>query len=179
MGMDARLSAARQAGTCRQRGPSVTVREADGERDRLAAVGERKSQRDRGSRPRLHGSPARRSGLGSLVGHEPCAPQEYYASLPKHIAGAGAIFHDPDGKVLLVKPSYRDTWEIPGGNLKHGEYPFQAAARQVKEETGLELRPGRLLAVGWVPPPTAGRRSPISSSTAQRSGQFLKGRQVA
>jgi 8-oxo-dGTP pyrophosphatase MutT (NUDIX family) len=74
-------------------------------------------------------------------------PQEYYASLPKHIAGAGAFFHDPDGKVLLVKPSYRDTWEIPGGGLEHGEHPFQAAAREVGEETGLELRPGRLLAV--------------------------------
>lgn len=84
-------------------------------------------------------------------------PQEYYASLPKHIAGAGAIFHDADGKVLLVKPSYRDTWEIPGGGLEHGEYPFQAAAREVREETGLELRPGRLLAVDWVPPQDDGR----------------------
>lgn len=84
-------------------------------------------------------------------------PQEYYASLPKHIAGAGAIFHDAGGKVLFVKPSYRDTWEIPGGGLEHGEYPFQAAAREVKEETGLELRPGRLLAVDWVPPQDDGR----------------------
>ena len=84
-------------------------------------------------------------------------PQEYYASLPKHIAGAGAIFRDPDGKVLLVKPSYRATWEIPGGGLEFGEYPFQAAAREVKEETGLELRPGRLLAVDWVPPQDDGR----------------------
>ena len=84
-------------------------------------------------------------------------PLEYYASLPKHIAGAGAIFHDADGKVLLVKPSYRDTWEIPGGGLEHGEYPFQAAGREIKEETGLELRPGRLLAVDWVPPQDDGR----------------------
>ena len=59
--------------------------------------------------------------------------QEYYASLPKHMAGAGAIFHDPDGKVLLVKPFYRDAWEIPGGGLESGEYPFQAVAREVKE----------------------------------------------
>jgi 8-oxo-dGTP pyrophosphatase MutT (NUDIX family) len=84
-------------------------------------------------------------------------PQEYYASLPKHIAGAGAIFHDADGKVLLVKPSYGNTWEIPGGGLEQGEYPFQAAAREVREETGLELRPGRLLAVDWVPPQDDGR----------------------
>jgi ADP-ribose pyrophosphatase YjhB (NUDIX family) len=84
-------------------------------------------------------------------------PQEYYATLPKHIAGAGAIFRDADGGVMLVKPSYRETWEIPGGGLEHGEDPWCAAVREVKEETGLELRPGRLLAVDWVPPQDDGR----------------------
>jgi ADP-ribose pyrophosphatase YjhB (NUDIX family) len=84
-------------------------------------------------------------------------PQEYYATLPKHIAGAGAIFRDADGAILLVKPTYRETWEIPGGGLEHGEDPWAAAAREVKEETGLELRPGRLLAVDWVPPQDDGR----------------------
>ena len=93
-------------------------------------------------------------------------PQEYYASLPKHIAGAGAIFHDADGKVLLVKPSYRDTWQFPGGGLEHGEYPFQAAAREVSEEIGLELRSGRLLAVDWVPPQDDGRPALVSSGTS-------------
>src|SRR5580698_9323232 len=91
------------------------------------------------------GRPACRSWVASArMSYVP--PQEYYASLPKHIAGAGAIFHDADGKVLLVKPSYRDTWQFPGGGLEHGEYPFQAAAREVSEEIGLELRSGRLLA---------------------------------
>jgi ADP-ribose pyrophosphatase YjhB (NUDIX family) len=84
-------------------------------------------------------------------------PQEYYATLPKHIAGAGAIFRDADGGILLVKPSYRETWEIPGGGLEHGEDPWAAAVREIKEETGLELRPGRLLAVDWVPPQDDGR----------------------
>ena len=84
-------------------------------------------------------------------------PQEYYATLPKHIAGAGAIFRDANGGILLVKPSYRETWEIPGGGLEHGEDPWAAAVREVKEETGLELRPGRLLAVDWIPPQDDGR----------------------
>src|ERR1017187_3231310 len=84
-------------------------------------------------------------------------PQEYYASPPKHIAGAGAIFHGDAGKVLLVKPSYRDTWEIPGGGLEHGEFPFQAAARAEREATGLDLRPRRRLAVVWVSPQADGR----------------------
>jgi ADP-ribose pyrophosphatase YjhB (NUDIX family) len=100
--------------------------------------------------------PALRDWVASAhMSHLP--PQEYYATLPKHIAGAGAIFRDTDGGILLVKPAYRQTWEIPGGGLEHGEDPWAAAVREVKEETGLELRPGRLLAVDWVPPQDDGR----------------------
>lgn len=85
-------------------------------------------------------------------------PAEYYASLPKHIAGAGAIFHDTTGRILLVKPSYRDdTWEIPGGGLDAGEDPLQAVQREVKEELGRDLAPGRLLVVDWVPEQADGR----------------------
>jgi 8-oxo-dGTP pyrophosphatase MutT (NUDIX family) len=84
-------------------------------------------------------------------------PQEYYASLPKHIAGAGAIFRDGDGSVLLVKPSYRQDWEVPGGGMEPGETPWETAVREVKEEAGLDLKPGRLLAVDWVPAQPDGR----------------------
>ncbi|MFJ7258437.1 NUDIX domain-containing protein [Streptomyces sp. NPDC098085] len=85
-------------------------------------------------------------------------PAEYYASLPKHIAGAGAIIHDVAGRILLVQPSYRDdTWEIPGGGLDMGENPRQAVQREIKEELGFDLTPGRLLVVDWVPEQPDGR----------------------
>ncbi|MET9471566.1 NUDIX hydrolase [Streptomyces sp. NPDC002922] len=88
--------------------------------------------------------------------HLPSA--EYYASLPKHIAGAGAVIHDAAGRILLVQPSYRtDTWEIPGGGLDTGEHPLQAVRREVKEELGIDLTPGRLLAVDWVAEQADGR----------------------
>ncbi|GIE01150.1 NUDIX domain-containing protein [Paractinoplanes durhamensis] len=85
-------------------------------------------------------------------------PEQYYASLPKSISGAGAILYDERGRVLLVRPSYRDdTWEFPGGGLEDGEFPLDAARRELDEELGLDRKPGRLLVVDWVPPQPDGR----------------------
>jgi 8-oxo-dGTP pyrophosphatase MutT (NUDIX family) len=77
-------------------------------------------------------------------------PREYYARRPKIITGAAAFFCDHQGRVLLVKPGYKPGWELPGGGTDPGEYPWETARREVMEETGLELRPVRLLAVDWV-----------------------------
>jgi len=37
-----------------------------------------------------------------------------------------------------VRHQERTTWEIPGGHIETGENPDQAAARELKEETGTE-----------------------------------------
>ncbi|WP_018505350.1 NUDIX domain-containing protein [Parafrankia discariae] len=88
----------------------------------------------------------------------PLPAAEYYASLPHVIAGAGAVFHDPADRVLLVQPAYRDdTWEIPGGGVEEGEYPQETARREIAEELGLDAGLGRLLVVDWVPPQPDGR----------------------
>ncbi|MEV5721816.1 NUDIX hydrolase [Amycolatopsis mediterranei] len=85
-------------------------------------------------------------------------PGEYYATLPKQIASAGVIFRDAEGRVLLVEPTYgAETWEIPGGGLEEGESPWAGARREIKEELGFDLLPGRLLVVDWVPPQPDGR----------------------
>jgi len=39
----------------------------------------------------------------------------YYQSLPGKRIGAGLICRDADDRVLLVQPTYKPTWEIPGG----------------------------------------------------------------
>ncbi|GHG78435.1 NUDIX hydrolase [Streptomyces platensis] len=76
----------------------------------------------------------------------------YIAGLPRVIAGAGTLFRDAEGRLLLVEPNYRDTWILPGGTVESdaGESPRQAARRETAEEIGLDIEPGALLAVDWV-----------------------------
>jgi ADP-ribose pyrophosphatase YjhB (NUDIX family) len=79
-------------------------------------------------------------------------PAEWYAQLPTVYLAAAALITDPDGQVLLVKPNYRDYWNLPGGICEHGEAPHAGCAREVHEEIGLPLPIGRLLVTDWVPP---------------------------
>jgi 8-oxo-dGTP diphosphatase len=76
----------------------------------------------------------------------------WYAGLPTMFGAAAGLITDPSGRVLLVKPNYRDHWSLPGGILEHGEPPHAGAAREVEEETGLKITPGALLTVAWAPP---------------------------
>ena len=70
-------------------------------------------------------------------------------SLPKKRMGAGCLFFDEHGNVLLVKPTYKSGWEIPGGSVEHHESPKQCCQREVREEIGLERAIGRLLVVDY------------------------------
>lgn len=63
---------------------------------------------------------------------------------------AGVIFTDSSGKVLIVKPTYKEGWEIPGGLIEEDESPAQACAREIKEELGFDFVPGRLLCVDYL-----------------------------
>ncbi|SES05604.1 ADP-ribose pyrophosphatase YjhB, NUDIX family [Lentzea xinjiangensis] len=67
------------------------------------------------------------------------------------LSAAGALFLDQAGRVLLVEPTYRPQWEIPGGAVERGETPGEACRREVEEELGLVITPGRLLVVDWAP----------------------------
>ncbi len=76
----------------------------------------------------------------------------YIAGLPRVLAGAASLFRDADGRILLVEPNYRKSWALPGGTVESGtgEGPRQGARRETAEEIGLDVAPGRLLAVDWV-----------------------------
>jgi ADP-ribose pyrophosphatase YjhB (NUDIX family) len=64
---------------------------------------------------------------------------------------AGALFLNGAGDVLLVHPTYKATWDIPGGYVERGESPAAACRRELREELGLEVSSRRLLAVDWAP----------------------------
>ncbi|MFI5618995.1 NUDIX domain-containing protein [Streptomyces sp. NPDC051567] len=76
---------------------------------------------------------------------------QYIASLPRVLAGAAVLYRDTVGRVLLVEPNYREGWALPGGTVEsdRGETPRAAARRESAEEIGIDLPPGRLLAVDW------------------------------
>jgi ADP-ribose pyrophosphatase YjhB (NUDIX family) len=73
------------------------------------------------------------------------------ASFATPRVAAGALFLDDRGRVLLVHPTYKDTWDIPGGYVERGESPAAACRRELKEELGLDRTPIRLLNVDWAP----------------------------
>jgi 8-oxo-dGTP diphosphatase len=73
--------------------------------------------------------------------------------LPAIPASAGALIYDGAGRVLILKPTYKSGWTIPGGVMEaDGETPWQACQREVREECGLEVRSGRLACVDFRPP---------------------------
>lgn len=79
-------------------------------------------------------------------------PAAWYATLPSFLASASALITNPSGAVLLVKPNYRDHWNIPGGILEPAEPPHMCCRREIHEELDLELPVDQLLVVDWVPP---------------------------
>jgi ADP-ribose pyrophosphatase YjhB (NUDIX family) len=66
------------------------------------------------------------------------------------VACVGAVVHDTAGRLLLIRrgqePS-RGLWSLPGGRVEPGETVAAAVVREVREETGLEVRPARIAGV--------------------------------
>lgn len=89
---------------------------------------------------------------GSVTDSGYLEPDAWLASLPELVIAAGAVITDPVGRVLLVKPNYRDRWSLPGGICEFGEPPHVGCRREVAEEVGIDREAGRLLVVDWFQP---------------------------
>jgi ADP-ribose pyrophosphatase YjhB (NUDIX family) len=66
--------------------------------------------------------------------------QPRYQPAPSWGTAAFVIVRDEAGRVLWVKRRDYDVWNLPGGQSNPGEAPWDAAVRETKEETGLNVR---------------------------------------
>jgi 8-oxo-dGTP pyrophosphatase MutT (NUDIX family) len=62
-------------------------------------------------------------------------------------AGVGVIIVDDQERILLEQRYDNGMWGLPGGGIEPGESVFEAALREVKEETGLDIRIKGLLGI--------------------------------
>jgi 8-oxo-dGTP diphosphatase len=70
------------------------------------------------------------------------AGEEYLPAIP---VSAGALIFDRAGRLLILKPTYKSGWTIPGGVMEaDGETPWEACQREVREECGIEVHRARL-----------------------------------
>jgi 8-oxo-dGTP diphosphatase len=72
-------------------------------------------------------------------------------ALPRHLLAAVVLVWDADGRILVVQTHNRDYPILPGGLVEEGESPAQAARRECREELGIDVPVGRLLAVQHLP----------------------------
>ena len=65
--------------------------------------------------------------------------------LPRHVIAVFVFIRQGDA-ILLVRQSYgKRYWSLPGGVVEAGESLDQAAIREVKEETGLDIEIRRVV----------------------------------
>jgi len=63
------------------------------------------------------------------------------------------MIFDGSRRLLILKPTYKKGWTLPGGQIDpDGESPWDACRREVREETGLAVVGGRLACVDFLRP---------------------------
>jgi ADP-ribose pyrophosphatase YjhB (NUDIX family) len=64
--------------------------------------------------------------------------------------GVLALVVDDEGRILLVEPSYRSGWYLPGGGVRRKEGLDDGLRRELREEVGVEpTTPPRLQGIYW------------------------------
>ena len=73
--------------------------------------------------------------------------------LPRIPASAGALVWDQRGRLLILNPTYKGGWTVPGGVVEaDGESPWEACRRETREECGLVVAHGQLACVDFLRP---------------------------
>jgi ADP-ribose pyrophosphatase YjhB (NUDIX family) len=63
------------------------------------------------------------------------------------LPSVSALTFDGDGRLLLIHNTDDGRWAVPGGCVEPNESPEEAVKREMREETGLDVEPGRLVGV--------------------------------
>lgn len=80
----------------------------------------------------------------------PLAQVWWWLTCPQHEGAVVAVYVGP--ALLIVRPSYRRGWQLPGGGVRRDETPETAARRELFEEIGLAasaLRPAGIACGIW------------------------------
>jgi 8-oxo-dGTP pyrophosphatase MutT (NUDIX family) len=73
--------------------------------------------------------------------------------VPRIPASAGAMIFDEERRLLILKPTYKGGWTVPGGEIEAtGESPWDGCRRETGEECGLVVERARLACVDFLPP---------------------------
>ncbi len=63
----------------------------------------------------------------------------WMSTLAKRHTASGAFIFSAQNQLLILKPSYKDGWNLPGGVSDQFESPYQTVIRECKEETNLDI----------------------------------------
>ena len=74
------------------------------------------------------------------------------AGLPTKRVIAQGLIRNTAGEILLCELTYKQEWDLPGGVVDPSESPAHAVVREIREEMQVEVSPGSLVAVNWLPP---------------------------
>lgn len=74
--------------------------------------------------------------------HDPAAP-----AANSLVVGTSAVIADSEGRILLHRRADSGNWALPGGAMELGETLADCAVREVREETGFEVRIDRIVGI--------------------------------
>jgi 8-oxo-dGTP diphosphatase len=94
----------------------------------------------------------------------------------------GAIVTDAGGRLLLIERGHEPEagrWSLPGGRVQPGESDQDAVVREVREETGLLVTPGRLVGTVQRPGPAGAVYDIYDYAASVRGGRMGAGDDAA
>ena len=77
-------------------------------------------------------------------------PLDHHNLLSKKPSAVAVLFLNDEEKMLLVEPTYRTDWLLPGGSVEDNESPLEACHREIREELGLEINVERPLSINYI-----------------------------